>query len=144
MAKPRSAPAALDALRDAAIDALDRALEDPPEDPPQARKPKAIDPQVAVLFPSGVVQVHELLASANAAWREATMREAPSLEKLSGTVKKVNADAASGYVSVSVEGETFWAFVPREQLATIVALLVRRPIDAVARELGSGPVSLTP
>lgn len=148
MARPRPPSPALEAIRDAAIADMDRALDEAPEEPvaPVSRKPRPVDPQIAVLFPSGVVQVHELLALANAAWREATMREAPPLERLAtpGVTQRVDVDAASGYVAVVTDEDTYRAFVPRDQLATIVALLVRRPVDVVARELSTGPGAFKP
>ena len=157
--RKRRSPDAVDALRDAALDRLGEEPP-PPETPPTddlseapgdegearaPRKPKPVDPAVVALFPTGVMVVHEMIAAAAKTWREATEREAPSIEKLSaeGVVTRVDADAASGYVAVVTAEDTWRAFLPRDQLAMIVALILRRPIEDVARQLASGPGSLT-
>jgi hypothetical protein len=154
--RKRRSPDAVDALRDAALERLGEEPEaPPPDDPSEApadegearapRKPKPVDPAVVALFPTGVMVVHEMIAAAAKTWRDATEREAPSVEKLSaeGVVTRVDADAASGYVAVVTQEDTWRAFLPRDQLAMIVALILRRPIEDVARQLASGPGSLT-
>lgn len=148
----RKASDAVEALRDAALDRIGEepseadveTLDDVVEE--KARKQRPVDPAVAALFPSGVVVVHEMLTAASKAWREATDREAPSVDKLSapGVVTRIDADALSGYVAVVTEEDTWRAFLPREQLATIVALMLRRPIEEVARTMAEGPGPLTP
>jgi hypothetical protein len=156
--RKRRSPDAVDALRDAALERLGE--EPPPETPPDdlsdapgdegearaPRKPRPVDPAVVALFPTGVMVVHETIAAAAKTWREATEREAPSVEKLSAeaVVTRIDADAASGYVAVVTADDTWRAFLPRDQLAMIVALILRRPIEDVARQLASGPGSLTP
>lgn len=112
----------------------------------RVRKPRPVDAATAALFPPGVVVVHEMIAAATKAWREATDREVPSVERLSapGIVQRVDVDAASGYVAVVTADDTWRAFLPREQLATILALMLRRPIDEVARTVATGPGSLSP
>jgi hypothetical protein len=121
---------------------------DAPTEVPEARAPRAkvVEPAVAALFPAGVVDLGELVCGAQRCWREATEREAPSLERLSapGVVLRVEADAPSGYLAVVTEGDTWRAFLPREQLALVVALVLRRPLESVARELGRGPGVLAP
>ncbi|MBI5512611.1 MAG: hypothetical protein HY909_02520 [Deltaproteobacteria bacterium] len=137
---------ALDPLRASALEHLGEApLEGAPE-PTAARPRRVVEPAVAALFPAGVVDLGELVTSAQRCWREATEREAPSLERLSapGAVLRVEADAPSGYLAVVTEGDTWRAFVPRESLALVVALILRRPLEVVARELGRGPGALEP
>lgn len=117
-----------------------------PRDPAAARKPRPVDPAIAALFPAGTLVEHETIAGAQRAWREATQREAPSIERLAepGTVARVDADLASGYLAVVTADDTWRAFVPREQLALVVGLILRRPIAAVADALARGPGTHTP
>ncbi len=152
-----TARTALDALRDAALDHLAEPAEpvepvgpssgtDFPPAEPASRKPRPVDPAIAALFPPDTTTVHDLVGVAAKAWREATDREAPSIDRLAvpGTLVRIDADAASGYLAVVTADDTWRAFLPREQLATVVALLVRRPVDQVARELGQGPGPIAP
>lgn len=145
----RSKSAALDPVREVALDQLgeppaEGAVEAETPTPEAPRKPRPVDAATAALFPPQATDLHELLAAAQKQWREATEREAPSLERLSapGVVQRIETDAVSGYLAVVTADDTWRAFVAREQLATIVALLLRRPIEAIARELSRGPVSL--
>ncbi len=148
--KGRRATDSVDSLRDAALDGIGEEPADgdvaPEVTEDRARKPRPVDPSVAALFPTGVVVVHEMISAASKAWREATDREAPSVERLSapGAVERVDVDALSGYVSVVTKDDTWRAFLPREQVATVVALILRRPIEDVARTMARGPGSLTP
>jgi hypothetical protein len=148
----RKATESVDALRDAALDGIG---EEPAEVDPEsaeeaveekARKQRPVDPSVAALFPTGVVVVHEMLSAASKAWREATDREAPSVDRLSapGLIERIDVDALSGYVAVVTKEDTWRAFLPREQVATVVALMLRRPIEEVARIMAEGPGPLTP
>lgn len=136
------------------------ALEDPPEEalaeltpepdaspePGAARKARPVDPAIVALFPAGGAVEHEVIAGAQRAWREATQREAPSVERLAekGTIARIDADLASGYLAVVTHDDTWRAFVPREQLALVIGLMLRRPIAAVQRALDEGPGTLTP
>lgn len=152
----RKATDSVDALRDAA---LERIGEEPAEADAEAlaeaaaeaveekaRKQRPVDPSVAALFPSGVVVVHEMISAAAKVWREATDREAPSIERLSapGVIERVDVDALSGYVAVVTKEDTWRTFLPREQVATVVALMLRRPIEEVARVMAEGPAKLAP
>lgn len=129
---------------DAALDALDAAQQEPDE-PAVARKPKPVDPEIVALFPEGALVTPEVISAAAKTWREATQREAPSIERIAtgGGLSRVDVDAVSGYVAVTTREDTWRAFLPRDQLAMIVALILRRPIEDVARQLASGPGSLT-
>lgn len=141
------AQAALEKLGDEpAIDALDAQTDEPEAPEERVRKPRPVDAATAALFPPGVVVVHEMIAAATKAWREATDREVPSVERLSapGVVQRIDVDAASGYLAVVTDEDTWRAFLPREQLATVVALMLRRPIDEVARTMAAGPGALNP
>lgn len=119
---------------------------EPAPEPEVARRARPVDPSILALFPPGASVEHETIAAAQRAWREATQREAPSIERLAekGTVARVDADLASGYLAVVTADDTWRAFVPREQLALVIALILRRPIAAVQRTLDEGPGSLAP
>lgn len=148
----RKATDSVDALRDAALDGIGEepseadaeALEELVEE--KVRKQRPVDPSVAALFPCGVVVVHEMISAASKTWREATDREAPSVDRLSapGVVERIDVDALSGYVAVVTKEDTWRAFLPREQVSTIVALMLRRPIEEVARIMAEGPGPLSP
>ncbi|MFO0647103.1 MAG: hypothetical protein U0326_12750 [Polyangiales bacterium] len=148
----RKATESVDALRDAALDRIGEepseadveALEEAVEE--KVRKQRPVDPSVAALFPSGVVVVHEMISAASKTWREATDREAPSVDRLSapGVVERIDVDALAGYGAVVTKDDTRRAFLPREQVSTIVALMLRRPIEEVARIMAEGPGPLTP
>lgn len=148
------APDPLERLREAALDQLadgaapvDLPVESLVDSPVEsARRGRPVDPALAALFPPGVTVVPEMLAAAARTWREATEREAPSIDRLAapGTLQRVDADLTSGYVSVVTADDTWRAFLPRDQLATIVGLMTRRPIDEVARTLALGPGAIVP
>lgn len=152
----RKRPDAVTALAQAALEGIgdpssvdegaDTRADEPEVSEERVRKPRPVDAATAALFPAGVVVVHEMIAAAAKAWREATDREVPSVERLSapGAVQRVDVDAASGYVAVVTAEDTWRAFLPREQLSTVVALMLRRPIDDVARVMAAGPGSITP
>ncbi|MEZ4390256.1 MAG: hypothetical protein R3A48_04100 [Polyangiales bacterium] len=112
----------------------------------RARKPRLVDPAIVALFPPGAAVDHEVIAAAQRAWREATQREAPSIERLAerGTVRAVDADLSSGYLAVTTADDTWRAFVPQDQLALVIALMLRRPLSAVAQSLAEGPGTLAP
>lgn len=107
------------------------------------RKPKLIDALTAALFPQGTPDLPERVHAAVRAWREANDREVPSIDRLSGTVERVAVDLASGYLAVVTKDDTWRAFLPREQLVTVVALLLRRPLTEVADAMTAGPITLT-
>lgn len=111
-----------------------------------SRKPRPVDPAIVALFPLGAVVEHETIANAQRAWREATQREAPSIERLAvhGTVRAIDADLSSGYLAVTTADDTWRAFVPQDQLALVIALMLRRPVTVIAQTLGEGPGTLTP
>jgi hypothetical protein len=141
---PLEDPALLASLDAADVElATDLAAE---ADPSPGRKPKPLDPLIAALFTDPVELATTRVAEAARQWREATAREAPSIERLAtaGTLARVDADLVSGYLAVVTPGETWWAFVERPQLPVIVALLLRRPVAAVEAALDEGPVTLTP
>lgn len=128
--------------------ALDGDPEAPPDEAPEerVRKPKTVDAATAALFPADTPELPERVHAAVRAWREANDREVPSVDRLVGTVERVDVDAASGYVAVVTPEDTWRAFLPRELLATVVALLVRRPLDEVSQTVsaGPGPVAAAP
>lgn len=145
MARKKSAPD-LEALTrpdplperdDAAEPDPDAAPDEAPEE--RVRKPKVVDAATAALFPAGTPDLPERVQAAVRAWREVNDREVPSVDRLTGSVERVDVDAASGYVAVVTKEDTWRAFLPREQLPTVVALLVRRPVDEVARVVAEGP-----
>lgn len=115
-------------------------------DPAAPRRPKPVDAAIVALFAPGELVEHETIAAAQRAWREATQREAPSVERLAekGTVTRVDADLASGYVAVVTADDTWRAFLPREQFVLVVALILRRPLREVASAFARGPGSLAP
>lgn len=128
---------------DAALDALDAAQQEPDE-PAVARKPKPVDPEIVALFPEGALVTPEVISAAAKTWREATQREAPSIERIAtgGGLSRVDVDAVSGYVAVTTREDTWRAFLPREQLATVLTLLLRRPMAEVQRALAKSPGSI--
>lgn len=139
MARPRVEPAPLVELPDDVAPEVEA-------EPSVSRKPRPVDPAIVALFPPGAVVEQEVIAAAQRAWREATQREAPSVERLAekGTISRVDADLASGYLAVVTADDTWRAFVPQDQLALVIALMLRRPVAAVQRALAEGPGSLTP
>jgi hypothetical protein len=141
---PLEDPALLDALDVADIElATDLAAE---ADPAPGRRPKPLDPLIAALFADPLELAATRVAEAARHWREATAREAPSIERIAtaGTLARVDADLVSGYLAVVTPAETWWAFVERPQLAVIVALLLRQPVATIAAALDEGPVTLKP
>ncbi len=143
LTRPEALPATDELPLDGAPDvAPDEAAEE------RVRKPRAVDAATAALFPADVAaaDLPERVHAAVRAWREANDREVPSVDRLVGSVERVDVDAASGYVAVVTSEDTWRAFLPREQLAAVVALLVRRPVEEVARVVaeGPGPVAAAP
>jgi hypothetical protein len=142
---PLQDPVLLDALDAADVElATDLASEADPASP--GRRPKLLDPALAALFPDAIEAATARVAEAARHWREATAREAPSVERLAtgGTLDRVNVDLVSGYLAVVTAEETWWAFVERPHLATIVALLLRRPVVEVEAAIADGPATLKP
>lgn len=109
----------------------------------RVRKPKTVDAATSALFPNGVADLPERIHAAVRAWREANDREVPSIDRLQGTVVRVDVDPASGYLAVVTKDDTWRAFLPREQLVTVVTLLVRRPVDEVTNAMSAGPTAIT-
>ena len=141
---PLEDPALLDALDAADLElAADLAAE---ADPSPARRPKALDPAIAALFPDAPEAALARVADASRQWREATAREAPSLERIAtaGTLARVDADLVSGYLAVVTPDDTWRAFVDRAQLPTMIALLLRQPLAAVEAAVAEGPATLKP
>jgi hypothetical protein len=139
---PLEDPALLSSLDPADIElATDLAAE---ADASPARRPKPVDPAIAALFAETPEAATARVAEAARHWREATAREAPSVERLAtaGDLARVDADLVSGYVAVVTAEETWRAFVDRAQLPTLIALLLRRPLAQVEASLDEGPVSL--
>jgi hypothetical protein len=157
MARKGAKAPAIDLMREASLDAsveevVDEAslLGDGDHDETsdaetRVRKPKVVDPAIAALFAAGAEGVHEQVLAASKLWRDATEREAPSIERLAapGVITHIDVDAASGYVSVATNDDVWRAFLAREQLATVLALLLRRPVVDVAAAIARGPVKLT-
>ena len=112
----------------------------------RARKPRVVDADVAALFPPSVAVAPETITAASKAWREATDREAPSIERLSaaGVIARIDVDALSGYVAVVTRDDTWRAFLPRELVATVVTLMLRRPYEELAETMAKGPGALAP
>ncbi len=112
---------------------------------PSPRRPKLLEPEVAVLLDPDVEAATQRAWEANQRWREATEREAPSLERIatSGTLRRVDADFVSGYVAVATDEETHRGFVDRVWLGTLLAVLLRRPRTDLEAALAEGPVSIT-
>lgn len=110
------------------------------------RRPRPVDPALVALFPPGSVVEQETLSAAQRTWREATQREAPSLERLAekGTVARIDVDLASGYVAVVTNDDTWRAFLPKEQCVLVLALILRRPIRELQGALAKGPTALLP
>jgi hypothetical protein len=141
---PLEDPAILASLDAADIElATDLAAE---SDASPARKPKLLDPLLAALFTEPVESATARVAEAARHWREATAREAPSIERIAtaGTLCRVDTDLVSGYLAVVTPEETWRAFVDRPQLATILALLLRRPLAAIEAAIADGPATLKP
>lgn len=113
---------------------------------PRVRKPKLPEPHIAALLPDAAPEAQaEMIASANKAWREATEREAPTIERLVlAGVTRVDADAASGYLAVVTADETWRAFIDRERFFIVLALLTRRPVHALKESLSRLPGSVEP
>lgn len=141
---PLEDPKLLDGLDAADVElAADLAAE---ADPSPTRKPKLLDPVLAALFPDDLETATARAAEAAKHWREATSREAPSVERIAtgGALKEVKADLVSGYLAVVTAEDTWWAFVDRVHLAVVVALLLRRPVVEVEAAVADGPVTLAP
>lgn len=123
-------------------------LVEPTEDPSTespARKPRPLDPAIVALFPPGAPVDHEVISSAQRAWREATQREAPSIERLAerGTIQRVDVDPSSGYLAVTTHDDTWRAFVPPERVTHVLALMLRRPVVVLGARLAEGPCTFT-
>jgi hypothetical protein len=142
MARHRVDPTTLPELPDTP-DTPDEAeaTREAPVDPATPRRVRPVDPDIVALFAPGATVEHETIAAAQRAWREATQREAPSVERLAekGTINRVDADLASGYLAVTTADDTWRAFVPQDQLALVIALMLRRPLAAVTATLAEGP-----
>lgn len=134
----RTADESLDALREAALDPL---ADEPAPAEEKARKARPVDAWIVALFPPGAAVTADTIGAATKAWREANDREVPSIDRLCapGVVKRVDVDALSGYLAVVTDEDTWRAFVPREHVALLVALLVRKPVDEMRAELAKGP-----
>lgn len=141
---PLEDPALLDSLDAADIElASDLAAE---SDAAPSRRPKLLDPALAALFAEPLEAAAARVSDAARHWREATAREAPSVERIAtaGTLVRVDTDLVSGYLAVVTQEETWRAFVDRAWLATIVALLLRQPLATIEAALADGPVTLKP
>jgi hypothetical protein len=129
---------------------------DPSDDAPAAdeeaapearvRKPKPLDPAIVALFPPELAVDHEFVGGAWRAWREATQREAPSIERLAerGTIQRIDADLSSGYLAVVTADDTWWAFVPQPVLPAVLTLMLRTPQREITDALAAGPGTLKP
>jgi hypothetical protein len=134
------------------LEALDLADDAPPPADegatPEARvrKPRPLDPAIVALFPPELAVDHDFIASAQRAWREATQREAPSIERLAerGTIQRIDADLSSGYLAVVTADDTWWAFVPQPVLPAVLALMLRTPQREITDALAAGPGTLKP
>lgn len=141
---PLQDPALLDALDAADVElAADLAAE---ADASPTRKPKLLDPAIAALFPDPIEAATARAAEAARHWREATSREAPSVERIAtgGALARVDTDAVSGYLAVVTAEETWRAFVERPHLGPLIALLLRRPLAEVEAAIAEGPASFKP
>ncbi len=112
----------------------------------RTRKPKVLDPTIAALFDAPDETTAARVTSAQKCWREATQREAPSVERLAapGVIDRIDVDEASGYLAVVTREDTYRAFVAREELPVVVALMLRRRVPEVVEALAAGPGSLAP
>lgn len=141
---PLQDPALLDPLEASEVElAAELAAE---ADASPARKPKLLDPAIAALFPDPIEVATARASEASRHWREATSREAPSIERIAtgGSLARVDIDAVSGYLAVVTAEETWRAFVERPHLATLIALLLRRPVAEVEAAIAEGPATLKP
>lgn len=112
----------------------------------RVRKPKPLDPAIVALFPPELAVDHEFVGGAWRAWREATQREAPSIERLAerGTIQRIDADLSSGYLAVVTADDTWWAFVPQPVLPAVLTLMLRTPQREITDALAAGPGTLKP
>ncbi len=131
---------------DEADETLDVEAEPELDEGPRVRKPKLPEPHIAALLPEGTPEAQaEMVAAAGKAWREATEREAPTIERLVlAGVTRVDADAASGYLAVVTVDETWRAFLDRERFYVVLALLTRRPVSELRDALSRAPGSVEP
>ena len=130
------------------LDPSDDAPAPDEETAPEARvrKPKPLDPAIVGLFPPELAVDHEFVGGAWRAWREATQREAPSIERLAerGTIQRIDADLSSGYLAVVTADDTWWAFVPQPVLPAVLTLMLRTPQREITDALAAGPGTLKP
>lgn len=130
------------------LDPTDDAPAPDEEAAPEARvrKPRPLDPAIVALFPPELAVDHDFIGSAWRAWREATQREAPSIERLAerGTIQRIDADLSSGYLAVVTADDTWWAFVPQPVLPAVLTLMLRRPQREITDALAAGPGTLKP
>ncbi len=141
---PLEDPSLLASLEAADIElATDLAAE---SDASPTRRPKLLDPVLAVLFAEPLESATVRVTDAARHWREVTAREAPSIERIAtaGTLVRIDTDLISGYLAVVTPEETWRAFVERPQLGTILALLLRQPLATVEAAIADGPVTLKP
>jgi len=112
----------------------------------RVRKPRVLEPAVLALFDAPDADTVERVTEAQKCWREATQREAPSVDRLAapGVIERIDVDETSGYLAVVTREDTYRAFVPRERVALVVALMLRRRVAEVAARLAEGPGSLAP
>lgn len=112
----------------------------------RGRKPRVLDPAIAALFDAPDEATAARVTAAQKCWREATQREAPAVERLAapGVIDRIDVDEASGYLAVVTREDTYRAFVPREALPVVVALMLRRRVPEVVEALATGPGSLAP
>ena len=99
------------------------------------------------LSPSALAQSNDAPVTAATRPLEATAAQPPGPAAPAAGEVTASGRASltlSGYVAVVTKDDTWRAFLPREQVSTIVALMLRRPIEEVARIMAEGPGPLTP
>lgn len=82
-----------------------------------------------------------LMKSLSAAWREVTDREIPTFLQLAQSkIDRIDADVQSGFVAITVDGETHHAIgMRREAVVPLVTVLSKRSADEVGTALAKGP-----
>lgn len=115
-----------------------------PEGSLRQRSMRLPDPTIAALFGEAPSEtLAERISLAARSWREATAREAPSIDKLVlAGITRIDADLTSGYLSVVTEEDTWRAFVDREHFIAVVVLLSRRMVTEINALLSTGPVNI--
>ncbi len=83
----------------------------------------------------------KLMKSLSTAWREVTNHEIPTFLQLAQCkIERIDADVPSGFVAITVEGETHHAIgLRREAVAPLVTVLSKKPADEVNAALAKGP-----